>query len=287
MSLSNLGLDAFESIALRGTIVLASKELGVTQTALTQRIKALELEIGTSLFSRSRKGMELTSEGQILLHYCKERRIREQNALSRIQGSSIDEPRRIRISGPTMQTQSRILAKIKYIKQKFPQVYFTFNIDDSKDLLSNLKNNQTDFVLTRNIPNAHLRYKKLRSSEFILVGAYSWRRLELPEIISSKSIIDFSEDDDFTISFLKEFKLLTKALPDRHYINNTHQMLKFVEDGLGYAVFDSEHVEDKIKNKILCNLAPKFKLKSDWYVCWNDQGAEMNSVMREIMTNFE
>jgi hypothetical protein len=64
-------------------------------------------------------------------------------------------------------------------------------------------------------------------------------------------------------------------------------MLKFVEDGLGYAVFDSDDVRDKIKDKLLCNLAPKFKLKSDWYLCWNDLGSEMNSVMSEIINHFD
>lgn len=287
MSLSNLGLDAFETIALKGTIVLAAKELGVTQTALTQRIKALEAEIGVSLFSRSRKGMELTIEGQILYSYCKERRINETKVLLRIQGTSADEPRRIRISGPTMQTQTRILNNIKKIKNTFPQVYFTFHVDDSQDLLSRLKNNQTDFVLTRNIPNAYLNYKKLKPSEFILVGANSWSKLDLKEIIRSKSIIDFNEDDNYTISFLKHFKLEPKTFPERHYINNTHQMLSFVEMGLGYAVFDSEHVKNKIKQKILCNLATKLKLSSDWYLCWNDLGHEMSPLLKEIINEFE
>jgi DNA-binding transcriptional LysR family regulator len=287
MSLSNLGLDAFEEIAGVGTIVLAAKRLGVTQTALTQRIKALEAEIGTALFSRSRKGMELTPDGQILHKYCQERRINETRTIQRIHGSSVIEARRIRISGPTMQTQSRFLGNLKDIKEKYPHLYFTFNIDDSQDLLPQLKNNQADFVLTRNIPSASLRYKELTSSEFVLVGPYSWKNLNLKDIINTKSVIDFNEHDDYTISFLRHFKLLPKSLPERHFINNTHQMLVMVEKGLGYAVFDYEHVKDKIQNKIFYNLAPKLKFKSEWYLCWNELGDEINPVIQAIINKFD
>lgn len=283
MSLSNLGLDAFETIAQKGTIVLSSKHLGVTQTALTQRIKALEAEIGTSLFTRSRRGMELTPEGQILYKYCKERRINETNTVLRIQGSNLIEPRRFRFSGPTLQTQYRILSQLKIIKDKLPQVFFTFNIDDSEDLFSKLKNNETDFVLTSHTPNANLNYKKLKPSELILVGPYSWRNLDIKTIISTKSIIDFNEDDNYTISFLKKFNLQPKTFPEHHYINNTHQMIELVKDGLGYAAFDSKHVQENIKNKNLCNIAPKLKLQSEWYLCWNDMGSVINPIIEEII----
>jgi hypothetical protein len=132
-----------------------------------------------------------------------------------------------------------------------------------------------------------LNYKKLKPSEFILVGTQSWNKFELKEIIRSKSVIDFNEDDNYTISFLKHFKLEPKLLPERHYINNTHQMLSFVEMGLGYAVFDSEHVKDKIKEKIFCNLAPKLKLTTEWYLCWSNLGAEMSPILKEVINKFD
>lgn len=40
------------------------------QTAVTQRIRALEQILKITLFIRSRKGMGLTPEGQALYRYC-------------------------------------------------------------------------------------------------------------------------------------------------------------------------------------------------------------------------
>ncbi len=47
----------------------ASKELFVSQSAVSQNIKLLESQIGTKLFYRSGKGVDFTSEGKLLYEY--------------------------------------------------------------------------------------------------------------------------------------------------------------------------------------------------------------------------
>ncbi|MBY0451706.1 MAG: LysR family transcriptional regulator, partial [Bdellovibrionaceae bacterium] len=60
MSLLSPPLEAFWAITRKGTVQDASKILGITQTGVTQRIRALEKQLKTTLFTRSRKGMKLT-----------------------------------------------------------------------------------------------------------------------------------------------------------------------------------------------------------------------------------
>lgn len=284
MSLSNLGLDAFETVADTGTLVEAAKILGVTQTALTQRIKLLEIDLGSSLFIRSRKGMALTHEGKILLTYCRERKARESLALQRMKGLTTHEPRRLRISGPTLQTQARFFNQLPKLKESFPQLYFSFDIDDSSDLLKKLKEDKVDLVITTALPHPSLKSKKLSKSEFILTGPYSWKKRELKDILKNESIIDFNGQDTYTIDFLKRFKILPELLPERHFINNTHQMIMLVEQGLGYAVFDARQINDRIAEKRLINIAPALKVTTDWYLCWNDFGTVSNPLLEKIIT---
>jgi LysR family transcriptional regulator (chromosome initiation inhibitor) len=71
MSLLSPNLKAFAAIVRQGTVHGAAQGLYLTQTGVTQRIRALEKELGTTLFLRSRKGMRLTQEGEALLRYCK------------------------------------------------------------------------------------------------------------------------------------------------------------------------------------------------------------------------
>jgi LysR family glycine cleavage system transcriptional activator len=59
-------LRAFEVAARRLSFTAAADELCVTQGAVSQRIKALELELGVALFDRVRTGLVLTPQGEAL-----------------------------------------------------------------------------------------------------------------------------------------------------------------------------------------------------------------------------
>lgn len=59
-------LKIFTTVAERGSINGASKELALSQPAITRAIQTLEHAIGFALFSRGRNGMHLTEGGHIL-----------------------------------------------------------------------------------------------------------------------------------------------------------------------------------------------------------------------------
>lgn len=59
-------LVAFEAAGRLESFTAAGRELGLTQAAISRQIQQLEADIGVLLFSRSRRGMRLTPEGDIL-----------------------------------------------------------------------------------------------------------------------------------------------------------------------------------------------------------------------------
>ncbi len=70
MSLLSPQLEAFVAITRYRTVHAAAVDLHITQTAVTQRIRTLETRLRTTLFTRTRRGMLLTPEGEALLRYC-------------------------------------------------------------------------------------------------------------------------------------------------------------------------------------------------------------------------
>ena len=60
-------LRYIQMVARLGTLTAAASELGIAQPALSQSISRLEAEFGIRLFTRSRKGVTLTKEGQAFL----------------------------------------------------------------------------------------------------------------------------------------------------------------------------------------------------------------------------
>src|ERR1700760_3813921 len=64
-----IDLVTFSAVARCGGITRAADALNTVQSNVTQRIKALEAEIGTALFERHSRGMSLTGAGRRLLPY--------------------------------------------------------------------------------------------------------------------------------------------------------------------------------------------------------------------------
>src|SRR5215468_22395 len=60
-------LRAFAAIAHAGSFTRAARELGVAQPALSQRLRALELELGVVLIERGNRTAGLTDAGRDLL----------------------------------------------------------------------------------------------------------------------------------------------------------------------------------------------------------------------------
>jgi DNA-binding transcriptional LysR family regulator len=59
-------LVEFEAVARHGSFTLAADELGVTQAAVSRQVKFLEETLGTRLFNRLHRSIELTQEGEAL-----------------------------------------------------------------------------------------------------------------------------------------------------------------------------------------------------------------------------
>ena len=59
----------FQEVARMGNISAAAQNLYISQSAVSQSIKQLEEQLQVRLFSRSTRGVVLTSEGKMLLDY--------------------------------------------------------------------------------------------------------------------------------------------------------------------------------------------------------------------------
>ena len=281
MSLSNLGLDAFFEVYKNKTVLEASNTLGLTPTAVTQRIRALEKELNTSLFIRTKKGMLLTESGNKLIQYVQNREALENQVVSMISEESITNPIRVKFSASTFYSYSKLLPLPDKLKPNYPNLFFDFDVNDSDDKLLKLKENKTDFIIIpREMVPLELDSKLLKKKRYILVGGSEHKKN-----LTNLTIIDYSKLDPFTDMFFKKIKIKHNPSKERHYINNTLMIPKLIESNIGVAVLDEDHFKQAKKDHTIFNLYPKKYYEIEWAIAWMPR-LEMPEYLKKIVDLF-
>lgn len=255
MSLLSHNLQAFTAIVKQGTVHGAAKELHLTQTGVTQRIRALESQLATTLFIRSRKGMKLTSEGQALFRYCQAASELEGDTLAQIIGAGKQKEVRVEITGPTSIMRSRIIPQCAPVLTQFPRLAVSFLITDleNRDQLLRLGESQLAILAPEQVAR-EMDSKLLNPEQYVLVGPPQWKRRSTEDILKNERIIDFDPSDTMTHAYLKKFKLLRYAQTERHFVNNTESLVDLFRTGVGYGVLTVEFSKSHLMNGAICLL---------------------------------
>lgn len=283
MSLLSPSLEAFWAVVQKGTVLEAAKTVSLTQTGVTQRIRSLEKQLGVTLFTRSRKGMRLTSEGESLLRYVQAARDLEGDTLEKISGRKSSALIDICISGTAAHMRSRILPRVGAVVKKHPQLRMNFDFTDPNGIVGKLKNGIAQLAaLPENQVGLELDSKMMTTERYILVGPAAWRRRRLADILEKECPISFSDLEAPTASLLAKFKLTKKVRRDKHQTNSLDALTAMLEQGLGYAVLPAELVETLIKKGTLINLDKSVFLEENIALAWYPRN-EMPAYLKDLI----
>ena len=241
MSLLDPRLLAFMAIARLNTVHAAAEELCVTQTAVTQRIKALEQKLQTTLFARTRRGMLLTPEGETLLRYCKTVEDLGGKALSSIKGAGASSSVAVVMTGATSIMRSRIIPACVPVMKHYKELLMRFDVADDDLAESKMKRGATQLaIMPAESVTAEMEVKELKPERYVLVGSHQWKGRKLKDILEKEIIIDFNQQDRMTLDYLKHYGLYDNIRHERHYVNRTEALATLITEGLGYTVLTTE-----------------------------------------------
>jgi DNA-binding transcriptional LysR family regulator len=119
-------LRIFQSVAAHGSISRAAKSLNYVQSYVTARIKALEAELGTQLFTRHSKGTRLTSEGEKLQVYA-ERIIKTMDDIHKAFHDTEEPSGRLNIG--TVETITKLPEILSVFRGLYPNVSLSIDSD--------------------------------------------------------------------------------------------------------------------------------------------------------------
>ena len=255
MILLNAQIQAFLAVVDKQTVHQAAKSLFLTQTAVTQRIKALEEKLDTTLFTRTRRGMHLTLEGEALLQYAHAAKKLDEETTQKIKHPGIDSEVRLSIAAPSSLMHTRIVPRSIEIMKAYPKLLLKFDVVNTETRHHKLKNQQVDFaVLYPEHTESQMETKALKPEKYILVAPYSWKDRKLNDILTKEKIIDFCESDELTLRYLDNFNLCHYNIAKRHFINDIQILTQLIIKEIGFSVLTEEIAKPFLDSNQLCIL---------------------------------
>lgn len=283
MSLLSVNLQTFLLVHEKNSVSGAASALGVGQTAVTQRIRSLEREIGVSLFTRSRKGMGLTSEGQALLKYCLRAKELEGETFSELKESGSAAQGELRIAGPTSFISGRAIPSCGGVLRKWPNINVHFMIDDRENRLELLKQGHADLVVLypHQVP-LELDSKLVKPDEYLLLGHPSWKGRDLKDILRHERLFAFHENDHTSLNYLKSFDLLRFLKRPRLFVNENRALSALMTCGVGFGLLSKEIATPLLAKGELIKLNEGRALKDELALAWYPR-SQMPAYFKEIV----
>lgn len=231
MALSSLQLEAFLAVSRTQNFTQAAEALHITQSALSQRIKNLEEELGATLFSRDPSGAKTTEVGQRLLRFCQAREGLEIEFLEQMKSKGPGDLRgTIRIAGYSSINRSLVLPALQSLTSKHEFLQIDLITAELFEIPQLLTSGRADFVFTNETVSRAGVITKLIGHERNVVIESSVKS------ISPAIYLDQHERDTATFEY---FKFINRKLPKefrRSFVGNIDSILTGVELGMGRAV---------------------------------------------------
>lgn len=239
MKINNLGLKAFHQVSLRLNMTLAAEELGLTQSALSQRISALEDDLETTLFVREGRSLSLTSAGIELLKYTKAQENLEDELLSKLRGDSKEIAGSLRIGSYSSILRSILLPKLAPFLRNHAQVLVEFKSYETNELYDVLRSGQADFVFSDyRLSKKGIIEKVFDEEEYVVIESSKFKGIK-------DVYLDHDVNDQMTEIFFE--KQLSVPKYRRSFMGDVYGIIDAVELGLGRAVM-SKHLIEGNKN---------------------------------------
>ena len=143
-------LRYFVAVAEAGSLKLAAEaKLHTTQPSLSRQIRDLEQEVGTPLFSRSARGVEMTAAGRVLLDHARVVLLQAETAVQSVR----------QIASPTKPTftlgfmvghdSTWIPKALAVLRDKLPEIHVVISTQNSPQLAAALSQGLIDVAFLR------------------------------------------------------------------------------------------------------------------------------------------
>ncbi len=289
MAYVKIPLELAETVAAvvdEGTLDAAARRLHVTPSAVSQRIKALEEQLGRTVLVRS-KPARATDAGTAVIRLARQLALLEHDVLAELgvgderSGTLVSVP--LAVNADSLATW--FLAPLARLSERLP-VVFELHRDD-QDFTAGLLESGTVMgaVTSRATPVAGCRVSSLGTMRYEAVATPQFLARLLAggaDALAVAPVVEFDRRDDLQSQWLTA-RGVDAAVPPRHYVPASNDFATAIKLGLGWGLLPRFQSADALASGALVPLGgPPIDVALHWQQ-WNLRSPLLDAVADEIV----
>lgn len=285
-------LECLAAIVEEGGFERAAQRLNVTQSAVSQRLRALEAQVGSVLIVRSRP-LRPTSAGHLLLKHTKQMRLLRADLERDLQelapsahgGGREEERISIAINADSIATWA-LDALHDLVRQRLP---LEIIVDDQDFTQEWLRSGQVlGCVTTLKQALRGCKMVPLGAMHYVAVASAAYAEKHLPAGLTAHnfrevSYLSFNRKDDMAAEFVARAFGLKRVALNHLFVPSSEGQLHAVKAGWAVGVLPELMVRTGLADGSLVDVAPGRVLPIQLYWhCWNLESEVLDSLTQAL-----
>lgn len=230
--------ETLAAVVDEGTLDAAARRLHVTPSAVSQRVKALEEQLGRVVLVRS-KPVRATEAGASVIRLARQLALLEHDALAELGGEDAAARIGVALAVNADSLATWFLEPLARLAARRPVVFelhrddqdFTAGLLESGTVMAAVTSRGTPVAGCRVVPLGTMRYEAVATPAYVAAwlpgGATAGALAEAP-------LVDFDRRDDLQTVWLRGRGV--RGVPPRHYVPASSDFARAVRLGLGWGL---------------------------------------------------
>jgi DNA-binding transcriptional LysR family regulator len=275
-------LETFLQAAELGSFTAAARALKLTQAAVSQRIQALEQDLGVPLFYRQGGKAVLTEAGQVLYPEAQRILSLHREAREKVTGKKLPLAGELTLAASSIAGEYLLPGLLSAFRKKHPHIQVRATVTDSQRVVDQVEHGQANLGLVgKRSDNPHLESHSFASDTLALIvpGKHPWsqrKRVDLEELAGQPLIVrEAGSGSRWCLE--QALAHAGKSLRDLKVgleLGSNEGIKEAVDQGLGVAVLSTLAVKKELQSGRFQSLQVKgLPLERDMYVIWDKRRA--------------
>lgn len=233
-------LQVLIALSRSANISKAAEELNVTQSAVSQTLKNLEIKVGFPVVARQGKSVVLTENGLKLAKVAKQFFGRIDETIEQIHLENNEIKGNVHVGSLYGLGKTWLSSRMLDFLNAYPELEVRLSMDFPETIIKKFEQHEIDcLILPDHLVPAYAEKKHLHSEQTTIVFSDKMKitkDTDLKEILSLPVIFYENNDPNFYRWCREKFGVVPRNIKPRLVVNSFGQMLQAVKEGLGVAV---------------------------------------------------